>query len=89
LDFVAFRTVIEFTHAYVLAYFLDIFLATFAIVDNATKIAFISDRIEGHLFTASRTGPHSSTISVNEISYFPFYDDFSTVRAYEAYVDFL
>jgi len=56
------------------------------IVDDATHIAFISDRIEGHLFTASRTAPHSFTVSVNEITYLPSYNDFSTGGTNEAYV---
>jgi len=76
---------VVFSHLSTLAYFLDLFLAAFAIVDDAAKIASISDRIEGHLFTASRTGFHSSTVSGNEISDLPSYGDFSTVRAYEAY----
>jgi len=72
-----------------LAYFLNLFLTTRTIEDDVAKIAFIPDRIEGHLLTAARTAPHSSTISENEVTYLPSYDDFSTVRAYEAYESIL
>jgi len=81
------------------------------IEDDVAKIAFIPDRIEGHLFTTAWTDSHylvnitviiidnkaankitaiiSQQVSVLEITYLPSYDDFSTVRAYEAYESIL